>query len=58
MREAYQIIKANPNMKRLNIEVEFDPGKDGPEEARRREYAAVVESIRFARQELGVRQES
>ncbi|MGD2098294.1 MAG: sugar phosphate isomerase/epimerase [Desulfobacterales bacterium] len=58
LREAYQIIKANSNMKRLNIEVEFDPGKDGPEEARRREYAAVVESIRFARQELGVGQES
>ncbi|MGD9089707.1 MAG: sugar phosphate isomerase/epimerase, partial [Desulfobacterales bacterium] len=58
MREAYQIIKANPNMQRLNIEVEFDPGEDGPEEARRREYAAVVESIRFVRQELGVGQES
>lgn len=58
MREAYQVIKANPNMKRLNIEVEFDPGNDGPEEARRREYAAVVESIRFVRQELGVSQES
>jgi sugar phosphate isomerase/epimerase len=58
MREAYQIIKTNPNMKRLNIEVEFDPGNDGPEEARRREYEAVVESIRFIRQELGVGQES
>ena len=58
MREAYQIIKTNPNMKRLNIEVEFDPENDGPEEARRREYEAVVESIRFVRQELGVGQES
>jgi len=58
MREAYQVIKANPNMKRLNNEVEFDPGNDGPAEARRREYAAVVESIRFVRQELGVGQES
>jgi sugar phosphate isomerase/epimerase len=57
MREAYQSIKANPNMQRLNIEVEFDPGKDGPEEARRREYAAVVESIRFVRHELGVGEE-
>ena len=54
MREAYQIIKANPNMKRLNIEVEFDPGTDGREEARRREYQAVVDSIRFTREELGV----
>ncbi|MGD8335297.1 MAG: hypothetical protein PVF11_16620, partial [Desulfobacterales bacterium] len=58
MREAYQIIKANPDMQRLNIEVEFDPGNDGPEEARRREYEAVVESIRFVRQELGVGRES
>ena len=58
MREAYQIIKANPLMQRLNIEVEFDPGNDGPEEARRREYEAVIESIRFVRQELGVGQDS
>ncbi|MGD8880880.1 MAG: TIM barrel protein [Desulfobacterales bacterium] len=58
MREAYQIIQSNPNMKRLNIEVEFDPENDGPEEARRREYEAVVESIRFVRQELGVGQKS
>jgi sugar phosphate isomerase/epimerase len=54
MREAYRVIRANPAMTRLNLEVEFDPGEDGPEEARRREYAAVVESIRFAREELGV----
>jgi sugar phosphate isomerase/epimerase len=58
MREAFQVIKANPNMKRLNIEVEFDPGADGREEARRREYQAVVDSIRFTREELGVGQES
>ena len=54
MREAYRVIKANPNMKRLNIEVEFDPENDGCEEARRREYQAVVDSIRFVREELGV----
>jgi sugar phosphate isomerase/epimerase len=54
MREAYRAIRANPNMQRLNLEVEFDPGSDGPEEARRREYEAVVQSIRFAREELGV----
>jgi sugar phosphate isomerase/epimerase len=54
MRQAYQIIKANPGMTRLNIEVEFDPEADGREEARRREYQAVVDSIRFAREELGV----
>jgi sugar phosphate isomerase/epimerase len=58
MREAFQVIKANPNMKRLNIEVEFDPGADGREEARRREYQAVVDSIRFTREELGVGQKA
>ena len=56
MREAFQIIKSNPMMNRLNIEVEFDPENDGPKEARRREYQAVVESIRFVREELGVGQ--
>ncbi len=54
MKAAFQAIQANPNMKRLNLEVEFDPGADGPNDARRREYEAVVESIRFAREELGV----
>ena len=54
MKEAYRIIKSNPMMQRLNLEVEFDPGTDGPEAARKREYAAVVESIRFAREDLGV----
>jgi 3-oxoisoapionate decarboxylase len=54
MREAYQVIRSNPDMQRLNLEVEFDPGTDGPAEARRREYESVVQSIRFAREELGV----
>jgi len=56
MREAFQVIKSNPNMNRLNIEVELDPGNDGPKEARLREYRAVVESIRFVREELCVGQ--
>ena len=54
MKEAYRIIRANPRMQRLNLEVEFDPGADGPDVARRREYEAVKESIRFAREVLGV----
>ncbi len=57
MREAFEVIKSNPDMTRLNIEVEFDPGADGRDEARRREYQAVVDSIRFVREELGVGQE-
>ena len=28
MREPFQVIKANPNINRLNIEVEFDPGAE------------------------------
>lgn len=52
VREAYRIIRSNPAMERLNLEVEFDPGDDGPEEARRKEYAAVEASIRFIREEL------
>ena len=54
MREAFQIIESNPRMRRLNIEVEFDPAGDPPEAARRREYQAVVDSIRFVREELHV----
>jgi len=54
VRAAYQAIRSNTRMERLNLEVEFDPGADGPVEARRREYEAVVQSIRFAREELGV----
>jgi len=41
-------------MNRLNIEVEFDLGAKGREEPRRPEYQAVIESIRFIREELGV----
>ncbi|MBF0531131.1 MAG: sugar phosphate isomerase/epimerase [Deltaproteobacteria bacterium] len=54
MKKAYEIIKANPWMKRLNLEVEFDPRTDDILEARRREYEAVVKSIHFARNDLGV----
>jgi sugar phosphate isomerase/epimerase len=55
MKEAYRIIRSNPQMKRLNLEVEFDPGGADRDEARRLEYEAVVESIRFAREDLGVK---
>ena len=54
MKEAYRIISGCPAMERLNLEVEFDPGRHDMAEARRLEYEAVVESIRFAREELGV----
>ncbi len=54
MREAYRLICANPHMHRLNLEVEFDARTQDRDEARRLEYAAMVESIRFAREELKV----
>lgn len=58
MKEAYQLIKANPNMKRLNLEIEFDPAGRSQETARKAEYQAVVDSIRFARDVLLVREEA
>lgn len=57
MIEAYHAIRSNPAMQRINIEVEFDPGNCGKEEARHREYQAVVDSIRFVRETLGVGRE-
>ena len=54
VRRAYQIIKAQPQMNRLNLEVEFDPRTNDPQEARTREYEAVVKSIKFAREVLKV----
>ncbi len=54
MKEAFRIIQSNPAMQRLNLEVEFDPGSFSKEEARKREYAAVKESIHFAREVLKV----
>ena len=57
MREAYRIIRSNPDMQRLNLEVEFDPGSHGPEEARRLEYAAVVENFERLFRERGIAQE-
>lgn len=38
----------------FNLEVEFDPGSSDMETARKLEYEAVVESIRFVREDLGV----
>lgn len=54
MRKAYEIIRDQTEMERINLEVEFDPRTEDMEEARAREYQAVVESIRFAREELGI----
>jgi len=54
MQRAYEIISSQPQMNRLNLEVEFDPQTDDPQEARRREYDAVVKSIRFVREVLKV----
>ena len=57
MKRAYQLIRANTHMRRLNLEVEFATPCDDKAEARRLEYEAVVQSIDFARQELGVARE-
>ena len=57
MKEAYRLIKSNPNLRRLNLEVEFATPCDDKHKARELEYQAVVESIRFAREDLGVAKE-
>jgi 3-oxoisoapionate decarboxylase len=58
MKEAYQLIKANSMMKRLNLEIEFDPAGRSLEAARKEEYRAVIDSIHFARNVLNVREEA
>jgi hypothetical protein len=54
MKEAYQVIKSNPAMQRLNLEMEFDPGACNEEEDRKREYAAVKEGLWFSQEVLKV----
>ncbi len=52
---AYELIRTRSSMDRINVEVEWDSGGDGPEEARRKETEAVERSIRYCREVLGIR---
>lgn len=55
LKRAYDLIRNNSSMNRINIEVEWDPGSDELEEARRKEREAVEKSIRYCREVLGIR---
>lgn len=52
---AYELIRTGSEMGRINFEVEWDSGGDGPDEARRKEMEAVERSIRYCREVLGIR---
>ena len=52
---AYEIIRNQSSMKRINIEVEWDLGTDSLEEAQRYEREAVERSIRYCRDVLGIK---
>ncbi len=54
MKRAYDIIRNQSSMQRINIEVEWDAGDDTPEEARKKEREAVEKSIRYCREVLGI----
>jgi sugar phosphate isomerase/epimerase len=51
---ALEIFKTTSAMERINIEVEWDSGTDGPETARQKEYDAVMKSIRYCRDVLNI----
>ena len=51
---ALEIFKTTSSMERINIEVEWDSGTDGPETARQKEYDAVMKSIRYCRDVLKI----
>ena len=54
LKRALDLINGNPAMERINIEVEWDAGNDPPEPAREKEWEAMVKSIRYCRDVLGI----
>ncbi len=54
LKKAVSIFKQTSSMDRINIEVEWDAGDDGPEVARKKEFDAVVKSIQYCRDVLGI----
>jgi sugar phosphate isomerase/epimerase len=54
LKKALAVFKKTSAMNRINIEVEWDAGDDGPQEARKKEYDAVVKSIRYCRDVLKI----
>jgi len=54
MKRAYEIIRDQSSMNRINIELDMDAVSDNPAEARRHEREAIKRSIRYCREVLGV----
>jgi sugar phosphate isomerase/epimerase len=54
MKRAYEIIRDQSSMNRINIELDMDAVSDDPTEARRHEREAVERSIRYCREVLGI----
>ena len=51
---AYELIKKNPEVNRLNIELDLKLPLENMEETLRKEREAFEKSIEFCRKELGV----
>jgi len=54
MKRAYEIIRDQSSMNRINIELDMDAVSDNPAEARFHEREAVERSIRYCREILGI----
>jgi sugar phosphate isomerase/epimerase len=54
MKTAYEIIRDRSSMNQINIELDMDAISDDPVEAQRHEREAVIESIRYCRDVLGI----
>jgi sugar phosphate isomerase/epimerase len=54
MKRAYEIIRDQSSMNRINIALDMDVASDKPDEARRHEREAVERSIRYCREVLGI----
>jgi sugar phosphate isomerase/epimerase len=57
MKRAYEIIKTESRMRRINIETEMEIPLDSMEQALRMEKATVQRSIRYCRKVLGIRRD-
>ncbi len=54
LKKTLEIFKETSSMDRINIEVEWDAGDDEPDAARKKEYQAVIKSIRYCRDVLNI----
>ena len=58
MKRAYEIIKTQSTMRRINIETEMEIPLDNMEQALRMEKETIERSIRYCRDVLGIRKEN